>query len=92
MAEAGAVLPHAPYIMRAPLVGFHHRSCDLGAPPTPAALHLPACRNGLRGRPQTRKLFIGLYWAMACLYIRNIFRFAEFVQVSRQPRGVRWLP
>lgn len=39
-------------------------------------------KNGLRGRPQTRKLFIGLYWAMACLYIRNIFRFAEFVQAT----------
>ncbi|KAL4430757.1 hypothetical protein ABPG75_006013 [Micractinium tetrahymenae] len=37
-------------------------------------------RNGLRGRPETRKLFIGLYWAMGCLYVRNIFRFVEFVQ------------
>lgn len=31
-------------------------------------------RNGLRGRPETRKLFTGLYLAMAMLYIRNIFR------------------
>lgn len=33
-----------------------------------------ARRNGLLGLPTTRRMFVGLYLAMAFLYIRNIFR------------------
>lgn len=36
--------------------------------------------NGLKGKAETRRLFTGLYLGMAFLYIRNIFRFAEFLQ------------
>ena len=49
-------------------------------PINPTHLALPTCRMGLRGLPGTRRLFQGLYLAMACLYIRNIFRFVEFTQ------------
>ncbi|EFN59060.1 hypothetical protein CHLNCDRAFT_137777 [Chlorella variabilis] len=38
--------------------------------------------NGLTGKAETRKLFIGLYFGMAMLYIRNLFRFVEFVQAT----------
>lgn len=40
------------------------------------------CSNGLTGRPATRRLFLGLYLGMVGLYVRNIFRFAEFVQAT----------
>lgn len=40
------------------------------------------CSNGLTGKAETRKLFIGLYFGMAMLYIRNLFRFVEFVQAT----------
>ena len=47
-----------------------------------------ACRNGLGGKRETKRLFTGLYIAMAFLYVRNIFRFVEFTQV-RVPGGGR---
>ena len=37
-------------------------------------------KMGLRNLTGTRNLFRGMYIAMACLYIRNIFRFVEFTQ------------
>jgi hypothetical protein len=43
----------------------------------------PHCRsNGLTGKRDTKRLFLGLYLGMAGLYVRNIFRFAEFVQAT----------
>ncbi|PSC68907.1 Glycoside superfamily [Micractinium conductrix] len=37
-------------------------------------------QNGLGGKRETKRLFTGLYIAMAFLYVRNIFRFVEFTQ------------
>ena len=53
----------------------------LTLPPAPA---LAVCRNTLRGTQEGRKLFTGLYITVVFLFIRNIFRFAEFAQVGRQ--------
>ena len=47
--------------------------------PAPA---FAACRNTLRGTQEGRKLFTGLYITVVFLFIRNIFRFAEFAQTA----------
>ena len=51
--------------------------------------HTYAHRNTLRGTPECRKLYTGLYITVAFLLIRNTFRFAEFAQVSCVCAGVK---
>ena len=64
-----------------PLRAPHPCMSRLTLPPAPA---LAVCRNTLRGTQEGRKLFTGLYITVVFLFIRNIFRFAEFAQVGRQ--------
>ena len=54
--------------------------------PTAKTRRLPAAplprSNGLRGTPGVRRMYAGLYTAMAFLTVRNLFRFAEFAQAT----------
>lgn len=52
--------------------------------PKAAHKHCRCCRrrNLLAGTDSLRKLYYGLYLNIIFLYIRNIFRFIEFLQAS----------
>lgn len=91
--RAAAGRPHAavPLGWSIPGQGGSLSSCIIRASPRPLALHrgpaflcLFVRRNGLVGLPNTRRMYVGLYLAMAFLYIRNIFRVGHLCSAKRE--------